>query len=67
MQMTKGERPVAEMLRDLPQTDTPVLTEDPFFRKVIKLMESSREWQGTATELLKEIGDSYTPPDTVTK
>lgn len=30
-------------------------------------MESRREWQGTATELLKEISDGYTPPNTVTK
>lgn len=68
MQMTKGERLVAEMLGDIPQTGMPVLTEDhPFLRKVIKFMESRREWQGTATELLKEIGDGYTPPNTVTK
>lgn len=68
MQMTKGERLVAEMLGDIPQTGTPVLTEDhPFLRKVIKFMESRWEWQGTATELLKEIGDGYTPPNTVTK
>ena len=30
-------------------------------------MENRREWKGTSTELLKEIGDSYTPPNTVTK
>ena len=68
MHMTKGEMLVAEMLGDIPQKGTPVLTEDhPFLRKVIKFMESRREWQGTATELLKEIGDDYTPPNTVTK
>lgn len=68
MQMTKGERLVAEMLGDIQQTGTPVLTEDhPFLRKVIKFMEGKREWQGTATELLKEIGDDFTPPNTVTK
>ena len=68
MQMTKGERLVAEMLGDTPQTGMPVLTEEhPFLRKVIKFMQGRREWQGTATELLTAIGDSYTPPNTVTK
>ncbi|MBQ8623091.1 MAG: hypothetical protein IJ424_01750 [Oscillospiraceae bacterium] len=68
MQMTKGERLVAEMLGDIPNRNEPVLTEKhPFLRKVIKFMQDRREWQGSATELLKEIGDSYTPPNTVTK
>ncbi len=68
MKMTKGERLVAEILGDIPQMGMPVLTEEhPFLQKVIKLMENRREWQGTATELLKEIGDGYTPPNTVTK
>ena len=44
MQMTKGERLVAEMLGDIPQADMPVLTQHhPFLRKVIKFMESRRE------------------------
>lgn len=68
MQMTKGERLVAEMLGDIPIGNELILTQrHPFLRKVIKFMESRREWQGTATELLKEIGDGYTPPNTVTK
>ena len=68
MQMTKGERLVPEMLGEMPDKSKPILTENhPFLRKVIKFMESRREWQGTATELLKEIGDGYTPPNTVTK
>lgn len=45
-----------------------ILTENhPFLRKVLRFMENRREWQGAATELLAEIGDSYTPPNTVTK
>lgn len=68
MKMTKGERLVAEILGDVPQTGMPVLTEEyPFLRKVLRFAEGRREWQGTATELLKEIGDNYTPPNTVTK
>ena len=68
MQMTKGELIVAEALGEVSNKDMPVLTkEPPFLRKVIMFMESRREWQGTATELLNEIGDNYTPPNTVTK
>ena len=68
MNMTKGELIVAKALGNEPKKKVPVLSEQhPFLRKVIRFMESRREWQGTATELLKEIGDSYTPPNTVTK
>ena len=67
-EMTKGERLVAEILGEMPDKSKPILTENhPFLRKVIKFMENRWEWQGTATELLKEIGDSDTPPNTVTK
>ena len=68
MNMTKGELIVAETLSNDPKKKVPVLSEQhPFLRRVIRFMESRREWQGTATELLTEIGDSYTPPNTVTK
>ena len=68
MQMTKGERIVAEILGKLPSKNEPKLTENhPFLRKVIKFMEDRREWQGTATGLLTAIGDSYIPSNTVTK
>lgn len=68
MQMTKGERLVAEMLGDIPQTGMPVLTEEhPFLRKVIAFMKTRKEWLGTATDLLTAVGDNYTPPNTVTK
>lgn len=46
----------------------PILTvSHPFLRKVLRFLENRQEWQGTATELLKAIGDKYTPPNTVTK
>lgn len=67
-EMTKGERLVAEILGEMPDKSEPILTEHhPFLRKVLRFMETRREWQGTATELLTAIGDSYTPPNTVTK
>lgn len=65
MQMTKGERILAEALGEIPSENEPILAENhPFLRKVIKFMQDRREWQGTATELLTAIGDSYTPPNT---
>lgn len=68
MQMTKGERLVAEILEEMPDKSEPILTvSHPFLRKVLRFLENRREWQGTATELLKAIGDKYTPPNTVTK
>ena len=68
MQMTKGERILAEALGEIPSENELILAENhPFLRKVIKFMQDRREWQGTATELLTAIGDSYTPPNTVTK
>lgn len=43
MQITKGERIVAEALGDIPQTGTPVLTEGhPFLRKVLLSQSSSQ-------------------------
>ena len=68
MNMTKGELIVAEALGNVPKKEAPVLSEQhPFLRYVIRFMENRREWKGTASELLKEIGDSYTPPNTVIK
>lgn len=67
-EMTKSERLVAEMLGEIPSKGKPILTEKhPFLRKVLRFMENRRDWEGTATELLTEIGDRYTPPNTVTK
>lgn len=44
MQMTKGERLVAEMLGDILQIGVPVLTkEHPFLRKVIAFMKTRKE------------------------
>lgn len=66
--MTKGEKITAEALGLNKPKDEPVLTADhPFLRKVIAFMESRRYWEGSATELLRELGDTSTPPNTVTK
>lgn len=66
--MTKGERLVAEMLGEIPIKGEPILTDKhPFLRKLLAFMESKRQWEGMVTELLAEIGDRYTPSNTVTK
>lgn len=44
MQITKGERIVAEALGDIPHTGMPVLTkEHPFLRKAIAYMQTRKE------------------------
>lgn len=66
--MTKGEKLVAEIFGEAMPDDAPKLTlQHPFLRNVVTFMESRERWAGTATELLSEIGDRYTPPNTVTK
>ena len=68
MNMSKGELIVAEALGNVPKKEFSMLSEQhPFLREVIRFMENRWEWKGTASELLKEIGDTYTPPNTVTK
>lgn len=68
MQMTKGERIVAEAMgTDKPKNEPVMTAHHPFLRKVIPFVGNRRYWSGSATELLKEIGDSSTPPNTVTK
>ena len=68
MQMTKGERLVAEILGEMPDKSEPILTvSHPFLRKVIAFMERQNTWQGTVTDLLEAVGDKYTPPNTAAK
>ena len=63
-EMTKGERIVAEALG----LGKPKLNANhPLLRKVIPFAQSRRYWIGSATDLLTEIGDGSTPPNTVTK
>ena len=66
--MTKGERLVAETMGGIPAYGYPVLTEQhPFLRKMIVFMKSKAEWNGTATELLWVLRDTYTSPNTAAK
>lgn len=66
--MTKGEKIVAEELGTNKLKGEPIMTANHhFLRKVIPFAQSRRYWIGSATELLEGIGDSTTPPNTVTK
>lgn len=66
--MTKGERVVAEVLGKNKLDGYPKLTENhPFFGKLRAFMDRKHYWMGTATDLLSEMNDTNTPPNTVTK
>ena len=66
--MTKGDLIVDMTLEDRPKEGYPVLTEEhPFLHRLVRFMATKKHWLGTATDLLKELNDKSTPPNTVTK
>ena len=66
--MTKGEQIVALAMEKVSREGYPKLTEDhPFFGKLRAFMNEKAHWLGTATDLLTEMYDNTTPPNTVTK
>ena len=66
--MTKGEQIVAQALGKNKLDGYPKLTENnPFFGKLRMFMTGKHYWMGTATDLLTEMNDIKTPPNTVTK
>ncbi len=66
--MTKGEQIVAMTVGRTKCEGYPKLTiEHPFFRRLRRFMEDKKYWMGTATDLLTEMNDTATPPNTVTK
>ena len=66
--MTKGQQIVAEALGKTKLDGYPKLTENhPFFGKLRMFMTDKHYWMGTATDLLTEMNDTNTPPNTVTK
>ena len=66
--MTKGEQIVAMTVGKTNREGYPKLTiEHPFFRRLRRFMEDKHYWMGTATDLLTEMNDTTTPPNTVTK
>ena len=66
--MTKGEQIAAEALSKTYREGYPKLTEEhPFFGKLRAFMDGKEHWLGTVTDLLTEMNDTTTPPNTVTK
>lgn len=66
--MTKGKRITAEALgMDKPKGESIMTAHHPFLRKVIPFVQERQHWIGSATDLLSAVGDSSTPPNTVTK
>ena len=66
--MTKGEQIVAMTVGKTNREGYPKLTiEHPFFRRLRRFMVDKQYWMGTATDLLTEMNDTATPPNTVTK
>lgn len=66
--MTKGEQIVALAMSKANREGYPKLTEDhPFFGRLRAFMVDKHYWMGTATDLLTEMNDTTTPPNTVTK
>lgn len=66
--MTKGEQIVALAMSKANREGYPKLTGDhPFFGKLRAFTNKKTHWLGTATDLLTEMNDTTTPPNTVTK
>ena len=66
--MTKGQLIVAMTVGKTNRDGYPKLTENhPFFGKLRTFMADKHYCMGTATDLLTEINDTNTPPNTVTK
>ena len=66
--MTKGQLIVAMTVGKPNREGYPKLTENhPFFGRLRAFMAGKHYWIGTATDLLTEMNDTNTPPNTVTK
>ena len=66
--MTKGEKILAEAMGcRIPNNDPVLVRNHPFLRKVVLFMQYRESWQGTVTELLRNMYDNLTSPNSVTK
>ena len=66
--MGKGEEIFREAMDISLREGYPVLTEDhPFFNNLSRFMSGTTHWLGTASDLVNEMHDTVTPPNTVTK
>lgn len=66
--MSKGEEIFREAMSVSLRDGYPVLTEDhPFLKNLSRFMSDKSHWLGTASDLVHEMHDTVTPPNTVTK
>ena len=66
--MAKEDDVVAAAMAKPIRDGYPKLTEDhPFFGKLRAFTNEKTHWLGTATDLLTEMNDTTTPPNTVAK
>lgn len=63
--MSKADEVVAAALEKPLREGYPILTEEhPFFGRLRRFMVDKSHWLGTATDLLTEMNDTVTPPNT---
>lgn len=66
--MNKSERIYAEAMGLIPREGYPILTEDhPFFGMLNVFMMNKTRWIGTASDLISDMEDHFTPPGTAAK
>lgn len=66
--MSKGEEIFREAMSVSLRDGYPVLTEDhPFLKNLSRFMSDKSHWLGTASDLVNEMQDTVTPPNTATK
>ena len=66
--MAKEDDVVAAAMAKPDREGYPILAEEhPFFGRLKRFMADKSHWLGTATDLLTEMYDTTTPPNTVAK
>lgn len=66
--MSKGQEIFNAAMSTTVREGYPVLTEEhPFLKNLSWFMSDRSHWLGTATDLINEMHDTITPPNTATK
>ena len=66
--MSKGQEVFNAAMSTTVREGYPVLTEEhPFLKNLSRFMSDKTHWLGTASDLVHEMHDTVTPPNTITK
>ena len=66
--MAKGEEILRQAMGLGMPEGYPVLVEDhPFLHRLAQFMSTRKRWIGTASDLIFEMNDTFTPPNTAAK